>query len=1094
LPRFTLLGRRSARIALSVLACLLPGSAWAQPEISKSQHFVKSGLIVESLVKGEEGERAGIRRGDILLTWSRGSARGDLDSPFRLFYLANEQASRGPVTIAGIRGSAKKVWIVGADDWGIGARPNFQDGLLSLYEQGLQLAKEKRLDDAVARWREAASLVRLSNPPSAAWLLLQAAQAVGPRGDRYESLFQEALQQGTEAGLLVRGVIYLSWGYGFLARNDLAGTQDCFEKALRDWQSLGTQTLLVAMGFDYAAWAAEQHGNVSKAEEYHREALHIAQSVAPNSTRTLLSLTYVGSILRKGGDFSSAETYYLRALAVAERRHLRDINTARILTALAALDHRRGNLDTAEARYRQSLAIVTQRVDPRTPDGLELAAALSDLAECLIDRHDTRSAEYYEAQALAIEQRLSPGSLGLAFSYGHLGKIARLDRDWDKAESYYQEALAIGKSVAPVSDTTAGVLSGLGRVARDRGQNEQAEGYFKQALAVLESLRPSGLAHAETLADLAGALYRGGQPEEAGRLYRQAFAEFESFALGGVDDDRSRYRADHVGYYKEYVDLLIDQGQLESAFEQLEASRARTLLEMLARSQIDVRHGVDPALLTRERNLRQSIGRRRQDRTRIAEKGQSGQQLAAMDEEIAALHQAYEQLQTEIRAESPSYAELVKPRPLTIRELQKLLDPETLLLEYSLDEERSHVFAVTQEALTAFELPPRKEIDLAARQLYMLLTERNRQVPGETETQKTRRVSLAEAAYNRTSSELSGMILGPLAGQLQNKRLLVVPDGALYYVPFAALPEPATSQNVPLARNHEIVNLPSESVLVVLRQQASQRQPMPKAVAVLADPVFVSSDSRVRLNAGAKTGIAAKSTSIRRMDEEAEKNAGLSGLPDFSTRLLTRSGADLGLSRHGRLWLPRLPFSRREADAIMAVTPQGLGLKAVDFDASRTTATSPQLAQYRIVHFATHGLLNSQHPELSGLVLSLVDKQGRPQDGFLQLQDIYNMNLEADLVVLSACETGLGQEVKGEGLIGLTRGFMYAGATRVVSSLWNVDDFATTKLMKAFYTYMEHDGKRPAQALREAQLSLLNDGRWASPYYWAGFTIQGEWR
>jgi CHAT domain-containing protein len=154
----------------------------------------------------------------------------------------------------------------------------------------------------------------------------------------------------------------------------------------------------------------------------------------------------------------------------------------------------------------------------------------------------------------------------------------------------------------------------------------------------------------------------------------------------------------------------------------------------------------------------------------------------------------------------------------------------------------------------------------------------------------------------------------------------------------------------------------------------------------------------------------------------------------------------------------------------------------------------PALSQYRIVHFATHGLLNSEHPEFSGLVFSLVNERGKAQDGFLQLQDIYNLNLSADLVVLSSCETALGKEISGEGLVGLTRGFMYAGATRVVASLWNVSDAATARLMADFYRAMEHDGLRPAAALRSAQIQMWKQKRWSSPYFWAAFQIQGEWR
>jgi CHAT domain-containing protein len=168
--------------------------------------------------------------------------------------------------------------------------------------------------------------------------------------------------------------------------------------------------------------------------------------------------------------------------------------------------------------------------------------------------------------------------------------------------------------------------------------------------------------------------------------------------------------------------------------------------------------------------------------------------------------------------------------------------------------------------------------------------------------------------------------------------------------------------------------------------------------------------------------------------------------------------------------------------------------KALGFEASRETALSADLARYRIVHFAAHGLLDTRRAELSGMVLSLVDEDGRPKDGFLRFHDVYNMNLAADLVVLSGCQTGLGKDLQGEGLVGLTRGFMYAGARRVVASLWQVDDESTAELMSRFYRGMLKEGRPAPAALRQAQLELSRHPRWSAPFYWAGFVLQGEWR
>jgi len=276
--------------------------------------------------------------------------------------------------------------------------------------------------------------------------------------------------------------------------------------------------------------------------------------------------------------------------------------------------------------------------------------------------------------------------------------------------------------------------------------------------------------------------------------------------------------------------------------------------------------------------------------------------------------------------------------------------------------------------------------------------------------------------------------------------------------------------------NHEIVSLPSASVLAVLRQELVDRKPVSNLIAVLADPVLRSDDLRV------------KQPKIK-TEKETNKQGSLDNDGRANTKDVLRSARESGV-----VSLERLVFTRREAEAILSLARDGKNLKALDFDASRATATSPELAQFRIVHFATHGLINSEHPELSGLVLSLVDEEGRPQDGFLRAHDVYNMKLGVDLVVLSACQTALGKQIKGEGLVGLVRGFMYAGAPRVVASLWDVKDEATAELMKRFYQGMLKEGLRPAAALRAAQVSLRKEPLWEAPYYWAGFVLQGEWK
>ncbi|WP_254625655.1 CHAT domain-containing protein [Nostoc sp. TCL240-02] len=424
--------------------------------------------------------------------------------------------------------------------------------------------------------------------------------------------------------------------------------------------------------------------------------------------------------------------------------------------------------------------------------------------------------------------------------------------------------------------------------------------------------------------------------------------------------------------------------------------------------------------------------------------------MQALEQETEVLLEQYKQVQVKIRATSPRYAALTQPQPLSLVQIQQqILDDKTLLLEYSLGEKRSYLWAVTNKSIISYELPKRADIEATVQKFRQEIT----------------------TPYLKCSPSinvLSQQILAPVAQQLQKKRLMIVSDGALQYVPFSTLTTGSSINYEPLLLNHEIITLPSASTLAILRSEHKERKSAPKTLIVLADPIFNRDDERLR----GKIQLSGSSVPESNVENLA----------------LTRSAKESDIN------FERLRFTRQEAEQILSLVPISDRKQAFDFTASRTTASSENLSQYRIIHFATHGILNSKHPELSGVVLSLFDDKGMPQNGFLRLHDIFNLNLQAELVVLSACKTGLGEEVKGEGLVGLTRGFMYAGSPRVVVSLWSVDDQATSELMKVFYKNMLQKGLKPAAALRTAQIEIWRTQKYAAPYYWAAFTLQGEWK
>jgi CHAT domain-containing protein len=708
------------------------------------------------------------------------------------------------------------------------------------------------------------------------------------------------------------------------------------------------------------------------------------------------SLTDLGVLARARGDLARAELCLRQGWRIRQHWAPHTLAIADSLHNMGIVYWLRDDLQGAQRFFQPTLSL-RRRLAPDSP---QLAQSLIWQGLVEVRRARLSAAERHFGQALQqLEKTLSLDNLAVASVLSNLGNVSRSRGELALSQEYYRRALDIQSRQAPDSPAEANSLQALGGLMRQHGDLQGAEGYYRRALKIQEQKTPNNSARAGTLFALASLLRQEKKREDAEPLFAQAadVLERQTDRLGGSPEDRSVFRARYENSYRDYADLLVALGQTDESLRILERARARGLLEMLAEARVAV-HGHQPT--------------------------------------------------------PQAYAALTQPPTLSARQIQDLLDDDTLLLEYSLGPGAGHVWAITHTTLSVYGLPPRRIVQQAVWQVRELLTARAHRAQ-ETAAQRHRRLRLADARYPAAAQRLSSLVLGPVAPLLENRRIVVVPDGALQYIPFAALPAPsagalpqAESSHTPLVMQHEVVNLPSASVLAELRQQAQQRMLAPKTVVVLADPVLDEQDERIERPAS------------------------------------TGSGA----------YIDRLPWTRLEAADILKVTPPGEGMQVLDFDASRATALSSLLSQYRIVHFATHAISDAEHPDRSGLVLSLFDRHGLPQNGFLGLEQIYGLNLSADLVVLSACETALGREVDGEGLIGLVHGFMYAGATRVMASLWNVDDEVTAELMAHFYRNLELNASSPAAALRAAQIEVRRQARWSSPYYWAAFQLQGEWR
>jgi CHAT domain-containing protein/tetratricopeptide (TPR) repeat protein len=1205
-------------LAILYLIC----SAWnsqALPQHSPSPHDseiqISSGVVVEKVVQHGEGEKAGLYEGDVLLSWSRGESKGEIESPFDLAEIETEQKTLGMVKLEGLRGTERRVWPLGPSDWGLTTRPNFAGAFLTSYREGQDLAKTGKpadIVDASKRWKVLAGQYSSSQAPwLPAWLFFHGAELLrdAKQWKEADDAYQLAVQSSSQSRAVIAGRILRAWADAYQQRNDwpnaekyfqqsiaeieragvgelviaanlndlgkmqfvrgnLAEAERCYRQALEiqeklapgsldaaasiislgnvaiargalaqaeqfyrqalemreklapgsldvaaGFMSLGNVayergdlaqaeqfyrqaldmreklapgSLDVAASFDNLGMVALYRGELAQAEQFYRQAFEMREKVAPGSLDVAASFNDLGMVAFYRGEFAQAEQFYRRALEIREKLAPESLDVAAAFMSLGEVANERGELAQAEQFYRRALEIR----EKLAPGSLDVAAGFLSLGTVAFYREELQQAEQYYRQALEIREKVAPNSLSVAASLDTLAEVAKKAGDLVKAEQYYDRALAIREALAPRSLELAQTVEALGDLARQSSNPGKAEQYYRRAVTLREKLGPGSWKHAESLIALASVLRGQNQLDAAAQFYTQAVnaVESQTARLGGSEDVRSGFRSKHSGIYKELIDLLLLQKQTDHAFEEVERSRARTLLEMLEAAHLDIRKGADPSLLQQERSLQETRAAKSDRLLRLLREKNNEKQVAAFTKEIEDLDKQYQEVEERLRLSRPSYAALTQPHPLTAGEIRQLLDPNTLLLEYFLGDDHSYVFTVTPDSLTVHELPARAEIEEQSRHLYSLLTVRNRAGRKKENVDKIQaRVARADSEYVKAASGLSRVLLGAVGPQLGRKRLLIVADGGLLYVPFAALPEPetsATKASVPLMVAHEVVNLPSASTLAMLRREHSLRANPSSEAVIFADPVFDVRDERLKK---VRHGTASDG-------QTAEVEKSQTGLRRQRDSSLTRSASDLGLLNRGQLELPRLLFTRREADAIVSVTAPKKTRELLDFDANRKLALSGELSRYRIVHFATHALVDDKHPDLSGLVLSLVDRHGHAQQGFLDLEDIYNLDLTADLVVLSACDTAVGKQVDGEGMIGLTRGFMYAGASNVMGTLWSVDDFAAAKLMKAFYTGMEQDRMPPAQALRQAQLALWKEKHWSSPYYWAPFTLQGDWK
>jgi len=1076
------------------------------------------GLVVEEVTQTTALARAGIQAGDLLLGWSQqeeqqGTVEGVLYSVIDALELEAEHAPRGPIRLAGIREGVRFSREILPGLWDLHVHPAMPATIAEPCANARRLGETGEAEAAFEAWQRAIEAARSARRPDLEqWLLVemgvfalrqvsserataafQAAKAIDSdtsgrtgfaRGWAQARALRErgeyATAYGVLEGLLRHGAYprrstlmhamllneigVMSW---FQGRLDAAS--ESFTAALELRETLAPGSLAVAASLSDLGLVAWSRGDLAEAERRFLQGLEIKRRLAPGSFDFAYSLTNLGIVTWRRGDLPGAEAAYREALAIYERQKPGRHAHARALNNLALVFRDRGDLKEADRLLHAALEIWKREA----PQGADYVNALSNLGALAAERGDLVTAErlqreglegkkrlgrehrdvvsgavglsavllelgrFGEAQALLLEaarlgEEQLAGSGELADVYSVLGVLAKRRSDLVSADRYHRKALDLVEEFAPLSINEATERGALGRIRFLRGDPARAEPLLKRAVELLDELAPGTADIAFARRDLAALLRADGRLEPAAEQLRLALEALERQRpkVGGGDDQRSRFEPTVAPIYWDAIELFVLLGGVEEAFRTLERSRARAYLETLAARDLGFEADLTPELARRRRLLTV-----RYDKLilRLGRSKAGSDEARLMARELAAVRDERTDLSSQIAARSPRVANMDAPEPIDVEAIRDALDPGTLVLAYSIGARRSFLFTLSATGPIS---------------VHTLATDRDRlrvQV-AEIRGLLAHPTGLRAGRRSARLAALSELLLSPAAHAIRRAdRLLILPDGPLHTLPFGTLSALEGQSASSLVETVPIHRAPSATAFAELRRRPQADERPRKELAAFGDPLY-----------GGTNG---ESPEVRTLG--------------------------------GSFAIDRLPDTRREVERVVA----SFGAEADAFvgaDASEERVKTIA-SHYRRLHFACHATLDERFPLDSALVLSTPDPAARAADnGLLQAWEVLEtLRIDADLVVLSACETGLGRELAGEGMLGLTRSFFHAGARSVLASLWRVDDRATADLMERFYKHLEA-GSSKDDALRRAQLDLLRDPAFSDPHYWAGFVLHGD--
>jgi CHAT domain-containing protein/predicted negative regulator of RcsB-dependent stress response len=746
-----------------------------------------------------------------------------------------------------------------------------------------------------------------------------------------------------------------------------------------------------------------------------------------------------------------------------------------------------------------------------------------------ISTGDVAVAAPTSALTIALEAKKELDEYRVAIVYSSyelgLGRISFAGNDLPTAQKHFQNALdASGSSIAGIASLgqtrrfRAAARTSLGDVLLAQGKYKDATKFYNDAKKGAQDDKRLDLMWPAQRGIGRSLWLQASQEkdpkkatsfkESAVTNYRESLATIETLRQGSLraDEARTTFLATIKDVFDEagsaYAELALSGAtagaplsgkSLDYAAEGFkinEQSRARSLLDLLVETNAAISEGVPAELLKRKQD---NLDRQQEIAEVLTGVTISSEDLkkkpSELDKELESLQTEYEAIENEIRTASPRYASLTANQPLSLSDVQqKVLDEQTVLLEYALRSDASYLWAVSKTGVTLYKLPPRDAVDQLATSLraQLIPSQLQRRIVGIDVAEANRGIGVAAAAPTDTAGFVTAAngvykaVVEPAAATITDKRILIVADGALNYIPFEVLLSSATPGDFAslgyLVKTNEIIYAPSASVVGFIKQQRGAATG--KLMLIIADPVFNSNDTRAQ-----KAPAPSAPAEVRGL-----------GIQSAITDVAGQTPSTAATGQMQGLPLTRLIGTRTEAEQIsrLARTSGGQADVWLDLDANEDNLAARDISKYRIIHVATHGLLNAERPQFTGVVLSLVGNKS--QDGFLRTDEVFNLRLGSPLVVLSACETGLGKEKRGEGVMGLTRAFMYAGAPTVGVSLWSVADKSTADLMTDFYGRLLKGDTSSSGALRAAQLSMISGKKYSAPFYWAPFVLVGDWK